>query len=145
MLLITIRLCWNSTQAGRLLRQRYVPEKSCKNLNRVNRTQNPHSKCISWGVRGLTTIYYVVYDYNTSGHTELWSIYLMYIYIYIYMCVCVCVWYDIFNCNWLATRRQLFSTHVHTNNTGNVTKQTIHRTTQKYVEQHKKYIEQHNN
>jgi len=31
---------------------------------------------------------------------------------------------------------QLFSTHIHTNNTGNVTKQTIHRTTQKYIEQH---------
>jgi hypothetical protein len=29
-------------------------------------------------------------------------------------------------------------------NTGDVTKQTIHRT-QKYIEQHKKYIEQHNN
>ena len=47
--------------------------------------------------------------------------------------------YDIFNCSWVATRWQLFSTHVHTNNTGNVTKQTIHtihRTTQKYIEQH---------
>ena len=41
------------------------------------------------------------------------------------------IWYDIFNCNWVATRWQLFSTHVHTNNAGNVTKQTIHRTTQK--------------
>ena len=40
-------------------------------------------------------------------------------------------WYDIFNCNWVATWWQLFSTHIHTNNTGNVTKQTIHRTTQK--------------
>jgi len=39
--------------------------------------------------------------------------------------------YDIFNCNWVATRWQLFSTHVHTNNIGNVTKQTIHRATQK--------------
>jgi hypothetical protein len=54
------------------------------------------------------------------------------------------IWYDIFNCNWVATRWQLFSTHIHTNNTRNVTKQTIHRT-QKYIEQHKKYIEQHNN
>jgi hypothetical protein len=26
--------------------------------------------------------------------------------------------YDIFNCNWVATRWQLFSTHIHTNNTG---------------------------
>jgi hypothetical protein len=53
--------------------------------------------------------------------------------------------YDIFNCNWVATRWQLFSTHTQTNNTGNVTKQTIHETTQKYIEQHKKYIEQHSN
>jgi hypothetical protein len=35
----------------------------------------------------------------------------------------------------------LFSTHTHTNNTGNVTKQTTHTTTQKYIEQYKKYIE----
>jgi hypothetical protein len=32
---------------------------------------------------------------------------------------------------------------MHTNNTGNVTKQTI-QSTQKYIEQHKKYIQQHN-
>jgi hypothetical protein len=31
--------------------------------------------------------------------------------------------YDIFNCNWAATRWQLFSIHIHTNNTENVTKQ----------------------
>jgi hypothetical protein len=55
------------------------------------------------------------------------------------------IWYDIFNCNWVATRWQLFSTHIHTNNKGNITKQTIHRTTQKYIEQHKKYVEQHKN
>jgi len=59
------------------------------------------------------------------------------------------IWYDmiwyIFNCNWVATQWQLFSTHVHTNNTGNVTEQTTHRTTQKYIEQHTKHIEQHNN
>jgi len=36
--------------------------------------------------------------------------------------------YDTFNCNWAATRWQLFSTHKHTNNTGNLTKQTIQRT-----------------
>jgi hypothetical protein len=40
---------------------------------------------------------------------------------------------------------QEFSAHIHTNNTENDTKQTIHRTTQKYIEQHKKYIEQHKN
>jgi hypothetical protein len=44
-------------------------------------------------------------------------------------------WYVIFNWNWVATRWQLFSTHIHTNNTQKDTKQTIHRT-QKYIEQH---------
>ena len=57
----------------------------------------------------------------------------------------ICLIYDIFYCNWVATQWQLFSTHIHTNNTENVTKQTVHKTTQKYIEQHKKYIEQHNN
>ena len=32
-------------------------------------------------------------------------------------------------------------TYTQTNNTENDTKQTIHRTTQKYTEQHEKYIE----
>jgi hypothetical protein len=48
---------------------------------------------------------------------------------------CIVVLYDIFNCNWVATRWQEFSTHIHTNNTENDTKQRIHRTTQKYIEQ----------
>jgi hypothetical protein len=43
--------------------------------------------------------------------------------------------HDIFiNCSWVATRWQQFSTHLHTNNTQNETKQTIHRTTQKFGE-----------
>jgi hypothetical protein len=43
------------------------------------------------------------------------------------------IWYDIFvNCNWVATRWQQYSTHLHTNNTQNNTKQTIHRTTQQF-------------
>jgi len=54
-------------------------------------------------------------------------------------------WYDIFNCNWVATQWQLYSIHINTYNTENGTKQTLHRTTQKYIEQHKKYIEQHKN
>jgi hypothetical protein len=33
------------------------------------------------------------------------------------------------NCSWVATRWQLYNTHLHTNNTQNDTKQTIHRTT----------------
>jgi hypothetical protein len=45
--------------------------------------------------------------------------------------------YIIFNCNWLATLWQLFSTHIHINNTRKFTKHTIHITTQKYIEQHK--------
>jgi hypothetical protein len=40
---------------------------------------------------------------------------------------------DIFvNCNWVATRWQQYNTHLHTNSTQNNTKQTIHRTTQKF-------------
>jgi len=35
--------------------------------------------------------------------------------------------------------------NIYTNNKENVTKQTIHRSTQIYIEQHKKYIEQHKN
>jgi hypothetical protein len=50
------------------------------------------------------------------------------------------IWYDIFNCNWVATRWQYYSTHIHTNNTGNVTKQTIHRTTKQVWEQHKNFV-----
>ena len=38
----------------------------------------------------------------------------------------------IHNCNWVATRWQQYSTHLHTNNTQNDTKQTIHRTTQQF-------------
>ena len=44
------------------------------------------------------------------------------------------VWYDIFiNCNWVDTRWQQYSTHLHTNSTQNDTKQTIHRRTQQSV------------
>jgi hypothetical protein len=40
------------------------------------------------------------------------------------------IWYIFVNCKWVATRWQLYNTHLHTNNTQNDTKQTIHRTTQ---------------
>jgi len=39
------------------------------------------------------------------------------------------------NCNWVATRWQYYSTHLHTNNTQNDTKQTIHRTTQIFLDE----------
>jgi len=43
------------------------------------------------------------------------------------------IWYDTFvNCNWVATRWQQYGTHLHKNNIQNDTKQTIHRTTQKF-------------
>ena len=43
------------------------------------------------------------------------------------------IWYDmIVNCNWVAIQWQQYSTHLHTNSTQNDTKQTIHRTTQKF-------------
>jgi hypothetical protein len=37
------------------------------------------------------------------------------------------------NCSWVDTRWQQYSTHLHTNNTQNDKKQTIHRTTQKTI------------
>ena len=40
--------------------------------------------------------------------------------------------YIFVNCNWVATRWQWYSTHLHTHNTQNDTKQKIHRTTQKF-------------
>ena len=44
--------------------------------------------------------------------------------------------FDIFvNCNLVDTRWQQYSTHLHTNNAENDTKQTIQRTTQKYLEE----------
>jgi len=42
---------------------------------------------------------------------------------------------QLLNCNWVATRWQQYSTHLHTNSTQNDTKQTIHRTTQKYLDE----------
>jgi hypothetical protein len=69
---------------------------------------------------------------NVIFLTRLPEIYVLYMIYDIYL----------FNCNWVATRWQLFSTHIHTNNTGNVTKQTSHRTTQKNIDQSKKCIEQ---
>ena len=42
------------------------------------------------------------------------------------------IWYIFVNCNWVDTRWQQYSTHSHTNNTQNTTKQTIHWTTQKF-------------
>ena len=49
--------------------------------------------------------------------------------------VCLSVWYDIFvNCNWVVTRWQQYSTHLHTNNTQNETKEAIRRTTQQLDE-----------
>jgi hypothetical protein len=43
-------------------------------------------------------------------------------------------WHDyvFVNCSWVATRWQYNSTHLHTNSTQNDTKQTIHRTAQKF-------------
>jgi len=43
--------------------------------------------------------------------------------------------YNIFNCNWVATRWQQYSTHLHTNNTQ---KNTID--TKQYIEQHSSLI-----
>jgi len=43
-----------------------------------------------------------------------------------------CYFFLFINCNWVVTRWQSYSTHLHTNSTQNDTKQTIHRTTQQF-------------
>jgi len=50
----------------------YVPEK-----HRANQKY-------SMVVRGLTTSSYIAYDYTSSGHTYLYSIYVLYIQVYIH-------------------------------------------------------------
>jgi hypothetical protein len=49
-----------------VLRHGYNPGK-----RRANRIQNFHLKHYFLWVRGLTTTFYIVYDYITSGHTDL--------------------------------------------------------------------------
>jgi len=68
-----VQLCMNKAlQAAFILWQGYIPEKCCANQNHANRTQNSHTKhSISWGLGGLTTSSYIVYDYTTSGHMDL--------------------------------------------------------------------------
>ena len=66
------------------------------------------TQCGDWIRAGYMIRYYMIYDtiYDTI--------------------------YDIFvNWNWVVTRWQQYSAHLHTNSTQNDTKQTIHRTAQK--------------
>jgi len=70
-----------------------ISEKPHGNRNSANRTQNSHLKLYFWGVRGLTLILYsvqlcncIVYNYTTSGHTNLQSVYILYIQ-YMYICI----------------------------------------------------------
>ena len=48
----------------------------------------------------------------------------------LYCVIILCVWYDIFNCNWVGTRWQQYSTHWHTNSTQNNTIDTKQHTKQ---------------
>jgi len=44
-----------------------------------NQTQNSCLKNVfCLGVRGLTTSFCIVYDYTTSGHKDLYSVYVLY-------------------------------------------------------------------
>jgi hypothetical protein len=57
-------------------------KKLCK-----SHTEFPFNAVYFLGVRGLTIPTYIVYEFTTSGHTDLHSIYVLsipYIYIYIY-------------------------------------------------------------
>jgi hypothetical protein len=77
-------------------------------------------------LRNRTCIFYAPESLFLVEWAVLWPEGHLEWYIYIYM-----IWYDIFNCNWVASRWQQYSTHLHTNNTQNNTiDTTIHRTTQ---------------
>jgi hypothetical protein len=52
------------------------------------------------------------------------------------------VWYDIFKCNWVDTRWQQYSTHLHTNRTQNNTFDTNNtQNTHKYVHMHDNFLQ----
>jgi hypothetical protein len=48
------------------------------------------------------------------------------------------IWYDIYNCNWVDTRWQQYSTHLHTNNTQNTGNGTYIITTKLNIQNNKK-------
>jgi hypothetical protein len=61
---ITAYVAWG-VQVTLVLCQGYVPEKC------ANWIQNSHLKQLYFlGVRGLTSLHYVVYDYTISGHMD---------------------------------------------------------------------------
>jgi hypothetical protein len=53
----------------------YIPEKGRGKLN----TKFPFKTVYFLGVRGLTTSSYIAYDFTSSGHTDLWSTYTLYL------------------------------------------------------------------
>jgi hypothetical protein len=77
---------------------------------------------------------YVWYDmiwYDKIWYDRIWYGMIWYDMMWYDMIWYGMIWHDIFvNCNWVATPWQLYNTHLHTNNTQNDTKQTIHSTTQ---------------
>jgi hypothetical protein len=74
-------------------------------------------------------IYDVIYDDIYMICDMIYDIYMIWSVIYMIWYDIYDMIYDIFNCKWVATRWQLYNTHLHTNNTQNDTKQ--------YIEQHK--------
>jgi len=51
----------------------------CKLKSNKLNTKFPFKTDYILGIRGLTTSFYIVYDYTISGHTELLSIYVLYV------------------------------------------------------------------
>jgi len=51
----------------------------CKLKSHKLNSKFPFKTVYILGIRGLTTSYYIVYEYTISGHMELLSIYVLYI------------------------------------------------------------------
>ena len=56
-------------------------------------TKSPFSTVYFLWVRGLKTSSYMVHDYTTCGHTDL---YILYICVCVCVCVCVCIYIYIY-------------------------------------------------
>jgi hypothetical protein len=65
-------------------------------------------------------IYHITSHHITSHHIILYNIILHYITLYYIILYYICI----FNCNWVDTRWQQYSSHLHTNSTQNTQNRT---------------------
>jgi hypothetical protein len=120
-----ITSCWEEGDEDSSLLRRYL-ESQVNNYRSYEKRYCLH-RYIWYDIYVICDMIYDIYVICYMQYVMLYDIWYMWCYM-IYDMIWYDVIYDIFNCNWVATRWQLFSTHIHTNNTENDTKQTIHRT-----------------